>query len=489
MQRRFGDDVFQNLCFCRSGMPHYTSRLVKRKKGLSVEMLKAAMAATMLTVLGFGGRTRGHSPSGQVSFCVSSKTYSRGAAPTNTATRLGLSARRRQQPPLDARITCRSQSMCISSALVPSRRLWPPVRGAAPRTKAWFSLASSSSSNNNSVDDGMLVAQSEMTVLTALRDSIEYVSAIDEPVASATQILAHCLSLPWDTGYRDLLRLYHESLSSSLTNFHKSSSCASLARQRLTVDQAGMLNDLLQRRLAHEPIQYLIGQWDFLEYTIKIKPPLLCPRPETEELVQLVLQDIVPDGSCRILDVGCGTGCIGIALASANLKSKGKLRSVHVTALDVEVIAVETSRENAAAILGPSWADCYTVHLCAAEDYSRGMVDRDKRLYDIVVSNPPYIPAADMETLSPGVQNYESRDALYGGSSDGMHVIRTIVQQLPAWCRVGAICWMEVDPSHPRLLKQWLGSQDLGVEFVASRQDMFGRDRFVMLRTTSRPAD
>jgi release factor glutamine methyltransferase len=240
----------------------------------------------------------------------------------------------------------------------------------------------------------------------------------------------------------------------------------------------------IQRRLQHEPIQYILGRWEFLEYTLVMERPLLCPRrPETEELVGLVLQDMkkhqlvaaaTSTGRRRVLDIGCGTGCIGIALAAADSDSQ-------VIAIDVEPVAVKVAAENAAHILGPGWRDRYRVALESAADLS---VDDDDR-FTWVVSNPPYIPATDQASLTRDVVNYESATALFGGH-DGMDVIRTIVRRLPEWCVAGAICWMEVDPTHPALLRQWLGSSGegatLGVEYVTDCQDLSGRDRFVKLR-------
>ena len=310
------------------------------------------------------------------------------------------------------------------------------------------------------------------TVATVLKESLHRLQQSDvaEPVASATQLLATCLELPWETGYRDLLHIVDAKFTTS-----------TLAQQRLTRTQLDHYHNLLERRLAHEPIQYLVGQWDFLEYTLAVKPPLLCPRPETEELVQLVLADLqktTKNNEIRVLDVGCGTGCIGIALVDQLLKQS---KQVHLTALDVEPIAVETSRQNAAKILD-SWQDHYEVHLCDAADYTVS-IEQDR--FHVVVSNPPYIPAADMGALEDTVAQYESQQALYGGSTDGMHVIRTIVRKLSSWCRPGAICWMEVDPSHPHRLKEWLmepNNDMLRVDFVESARDIFGRDRFVKLR-------
>jgi release factor glutamine methyltransferase len=105
----------------------------------------------------------------------------------------------------------------------------------------------------------------------------------------------------------------------------------------------------------------------------------------------------------------------------------------------------------------------------------------------VVVSNPPYIPATDKDSLTADVVHYEGATALFGGH-DGLDIIRT---RLPEWCVAGAICWMEVDPTHPALLRQWIeeessaddeGGATLGVEYVTDCQDLSGRDRFVKLR-------
>jgi SAM-dependent methyltransferase len=120
------------------------------------------------------------------------------------------------------------------------------------------------------------------------------------------------------------------------------------------------------------------GTVGFMDYTLRIERPLLCPRPETEELVDLVLQDMKKNPETfptltvgsrrRVFDIGCGTGCIGIALAAADSDSNSDILSV-VTAIDVEPVAVKLAAENAALILGPAWRDRYRVTLDSVEDY------------------------------------------------------------------------------------------------------------------------
>ena len=209
----------------------------------------------------------------------------------------------------------------------------------------------------------------------------------------------------------------------------------------------------------------------------------------------------------RVLDVGCGTGAIGIAIARMY---PGRVR---VVALDVSPEAVELSNENAALFLpggtrtgGDDLGSSYQAILCSARDFTNGGTRSDSKSivgerrwemdFDIVVSNPPYIPTGDMPGLSRDVSGFESHGALCGGD-DGLDVIRDIVLRLPEWLSPTAVaaddrtrmrrhCWMEVDDSHPAKLGRWLapGSEESilrGVEYSDGRKDFCGRDRFVKL--------
>jgi release factor glutamine methyltransferase len=303
-----------------------------------------------------------------------------------------------------------------------------------------------------------------MSVALVLAHAIHDLKDIEDEQAtvSVTNILADVLGLPWTTGYKDLTWI--------ATNQHAiPQHLAELACRLLTEQEAEELTDKLQRRKRQEPIQYIIGKWDFLDYTFRVRAPLLCPRPETEELVELVAQEIAENPSIQhILDVGCGTGCIGISLAA-------KFPYLHVSAIDLEPVAVQTSQENALQVLGSQWKEQYDAQLCTAQDL---VVDRR---FDLVVSNPPYIPSEDMKELDKEVKDYESHQALSGLSEDGLDVIRDIIEKLPYWCYASATCWMEVDPSQPAILRELLACHP-HVAFVSSHFDMFGKERFVKLK-------
>ena len=347
-------------------------------------------------------------------------------------------------------------------------------------------------------------------------------------------MVSHALNLDWENGYRQLREVLKLSLPFPKDYDSKvlhSESTLTLAQQTLTSKQRTTYLTLLERRLHFEPLQYIIGHWDFHYLTgLTIRKPMLCPRPETEELVELVIADIdqlikkrqlldakkEDNRRIRILDVGCGTGAIGIAIAH------GYPKQVQVVALDLLPEAVDLSNENADKFLSSLVGDSinakrdvsslYQAITCSARDFTNNAVEstdttgtnnlqlKYEMNFDIVVSNPPYIPKQDMQDLSTDVIEYESHDALCGGD-DGLNVVRDIVNRLPEWMSSSPstgtdqqrekgetrYCWMEVDDSHPRMMEQWLasGSKEsirLGVEYCSGYKDFCGRDRFVKLK-------
>jgi release factor glutamine methyltransferase len=351
--------------------------------------------------------------------------------------------------------------------------------------------------------------QSGMPVHEVLRLSVKILEeySIPEPDESVLHLLSYALSLDWDNGYRQLREV--SALPPPLPSMNNS--IQSLAQQTLTSEQCTRYISFLDRRLQFEPLQYIVGKWDFHHLIgLNIRKPMLCPRPETEELVELVLEDIrmlietsdpvQKREKIRILDVGCGTGAIGIAIAHLYPKH------VEVLALDVSSAAVELSNENANNLLSDCIHDggesndgvgrLYQAILCSAKDFTNTENDRYDMNFDIVVSNPPYIPSKDMQDLTTDVVGYESRNALCGGD-DGLDVIRDIIHRLPEWLSSPSgfnpirkqlrYCWMEVDDSHPAVLAHLLapGSKDsklCGVEYCSDRKDFCGRHRFVKIK-------
>ncbi|KAL1515268.1 hypothetical protein AB1Y20_001900 [Prymnesium parvum] len=249
---------------------------------------------------------------------------------------------------------------------------------------------------------------------------------------------------------------------------------ASLASP-LPADALARFDAMCEQRLRRVPVQYILGDWDFHELTLALAAPVLIPRPETETLVELVLSALRgrEAAAVELLDVGCGSGAIGLALLN-------KLPAARCTALDVRREATDLAAHNARLC---RLSERYRVDLVEG-GIAQYAPDEGTR-FDLIVSNPPYIPQADMATLEPEVAQYEDHGALCGGS-DGMDVIRQVLVAAPSLLRKGGACgvWLEVDPSHPPLIERFVTSErpELQLALIQTHNDWYGRQRFCQLQ-------
>lgn len=238
--------------------------------------------------------------------------------------------------------------------------------------------------------------------------------------------------------------------------------CEAHLDTKLDEKQREQLDSLVLARLARMPVQYLLGNWDFHSITLDLRPPVFIPRPETEQLVDVVLDRLAP-GPRHLLEVGPGSGAVSLALLSART-------DLTVTAVERTLAAVELTRHNAA-VLGLQ--DRLAVLHCRVEEVEL------TGSYDAVVSNPPYILRKDLSRLQPEIHVYEDLRALDGGP-EGLDVILPILD-LAAKLLHGketAFVALEVDPCHPHILPDKL------VEFYAAEtiKDFNDKDRFMVLR-------
>lgn len=175
-----------------------------------------------------------------------------------------------------------------------------------------------------------------------------------------------------------------------------------------TVDYANLLCD---RCLDGEPLAYVLGEWDFYGLTFKVTPDVLIPRSDTERLCELAIERARQVVNPRVLDLCCGSGCIGVALAH-------EVEDAHVTAVDISDAALLVSRENARRNGVSARYVALRGDVCSRPQHHLGA-------FDIIVSNPPYITADEMRGLDPSVRDFEPEQALFGGE-DGLDFYRTI---------------------------------------------------------------
>ena len=217
----------------------------------------------------------------------------------------------------------------------------------------------------------------------------------------------------------------------------------------------------LQRVSKGEPVQYVLGQWDFRKLTLKVDRRALIPRPETEQLVDLVLKSPQARQAGRplIVDVGTGTGCIILSLAS-------ELRDGVFVGLDISPEALSLAKENAA-LTGLEGRVMF------AE--SDGCGEFDPASVDVLVSNPPYIPSHVVDGLEAHIRDHEPRLALDGGP-DGLNVYRALLLDAVMVLKPGGGIFFEIGNDQGPAMRDML--EEYGFTEVSIIKDYSGKDRF-----------
>ena len=198
--------------------------------------------------------------------------------------------------------------------------------------------------------------------------------------------------------------------------------------RELTEEQRAAFGQLCDRRAAREPLQYILGETEFMGLTFHVEPGVLIPRADTEILVEKALELMRP--GARVLDIGTGSGAIAISLAKLG-------KSARVTAVDVSDKALEIARKNAK-------SNGVNVEFIKSDCFSA----LNGRKYDMIVSNPPYISDDEMRGLMPEVK-LEPELALFGGA-DGLDFYRRISREAPGYLNEGGwllfeIGWLQKD--------------------------------------------
>lgn len=222
------------------------------------------------------------------------------------------------------------------------------------------------------------------------------------------------------------------------------------------------IRPLVRRRAQHEPVQYIIGTTEFQGLQIKVDRRALIPRPETEQLVELVTR-VLTVPPARVLDLGTGSGAIALALA-------GHYPAAAVTALDRSEDALALARENA---LATGLAERVT--FLRSSWYAQLPAEAQ---FDLIVANPPYLTAAETAAAAPEVRDYEPVGALTSAGDDGADDLRAIMAGAAHHLAPGSLLALETGPGqHGMLLKL---AREAGFARAESRPDLAGRDRFVL---------
>lgn len=246
------------------------------------------------------------------------------------------------------------------------------------------------------------------TVIDLLKETKAYFEKCGIATArlDAELLLAHCLQ-------RERIRLY--------VDFEYQLAAEELARFR----------ELVRRRGKREPVAYITGHKEFWSLRLAVAPGVLIPRPDTEVLVEetvKVMKARSSAGPLRILDIGTGSGAISLALAK-------ELFDAALVALDISEQALAVAQANARSYDFASRIEC----ICA--DSLHGMPEG--RLFDAIVSNPPYIPSAEIDLLQPEIKNFEPRLALDGGP-DGLDFYRAVIPHLHSYLKAGGFVALEI---------------------------------------------
>ena len=230
-------------------------------------------------------------------------------------------------------------------------------------------------------------------------------------------------------------------------------------RQEVTADDEALLADIFEKLSQHIPAQYIIGEADFHDLTFKVDQRVLIPRPETEELVDLILEEN-PQDNLSLLDIGTGSGAIAISLKHAR-------PGWQVAASDLSDDALAVATENAHR------------HNTNIQFFRADVFRQVSGKYDIIVSNPPYISFEDKEEVGSNVLTSEPHMALFA-QEDGYAIYRQIIQGAAEYLTENGKLYFEIGYKQGPMLQEMIGHY-FPQKRVRVLKDLFGLDRKVVV--------
>jgi release factor glutamine methyltransferase len=294
-----------------------------------------------------------------------------------------------------------------------------------------------------------------MTVLEGIQKSTEFLAKkdVESPRLQAELLLAHILKLP-------RMKLY--------LNFERA----------LTDSETTAFRDLIKRRAQREPLQHIVGSTSFCGFEIAVSRHVLVPRPETELLAEAGWSFLSTLNSqpSTVLDFGTGSGCLAIALAA-------KCPNAKIIALDISPEALEIAKQNASK---NNVADRIEF---LQGDSLESLVGRvtpcappGSPAFDLLISNPPYIPTAEIATLDPEVRDYDPRGALDGGI-DGLDFYRRLASEARPFLKPAGKIMLEFGDGQAQPIREIFTTENWIVEAI--RADYNQRQRILIAKTTT----
>jgi release factor glutamine methyltransferase len=224
---------------------------------------------------------------------------------------------------------------------------------------------------------------------------------------------------------------------------------------------------MLARRTAHEPLAYILGRREFYSIDIEVTPAVLIPRPETETLAAAAIDFLKTRADACALDIGTGSGAIALALALDVPTSR-------VMAVDISADALMVARRNAQRL---GLAD--RIELRRADCFDAADGGKPLGRFDLIVSNPPYVRAGEIDRLAPEISRYEPRLALDGGA-DGLHFYRRLARDARRHLMAGGALMVEIGEDQAERVMALLRA----AEFASLKMipDLAGRPRVISAR-------
>lgn len=229
------------------------------------------------------------------------------------------------------------------------------------------------------------------------------------------------------------------------------------AVEEMTAEKAAELNKIFGRLMEGEPVQYVLGRAEFSGRWFNVRPGVLIPRPETEELCAWITADSKASGSQKVLDIGTGSGCIAITLQLDMPESK-------VTAWDISADALDVARENAKQL----GANVSFVKQDALNAKPEGE-------WDVIVSNPPYICEKEKKDMAVNVLEHEPHTALFVPDADPLLFYRAITRLAVQTLNKGGRLYFEINPIYADDTCRMMQAE--GMTAVELRSDMYGKQR------------